>query len=141
MNTTHLTLLLQIAGVLHLGLICAGVLMPRAVNLRANLAVLPPFIRRLFWVYYSFIGLSLVSFGIITVTMAGTLASGSNLARAMCTFLAAFWTIRLVAATFVFDVRPYLTNAFWRLGYHATNVVFIYLPIVYVLAAWKGGHA
>lgn len=141
MNTTHLTLLLQIAGVLHLGLICAGALMPRAVNLRANLAVLPPFIRRLFWVYYSFIGLSLVSFGIITVTMAGTLASGSNLARALCVFLAAFWTVRLIAATFVFDVRPYLTNSFWRLGYHATNIVFIYLPVVYVLAAWKGGHA
>ena len=140
MNTTHLPLLLQIAGVLHLGLICAGALMPRAVNLRANLAVLPPFIRRLFWVYYSFIGLSLVSFGIITVTMAGTLASGRNLARAMCTFLAAFWTIRLVAATFVFDVRPYLTNAFWRLGYQATNIVFIYLPVVYILAAWKGGN-
>lgn len=141
MNTTQLTLLLQIAGVLHLGLICAGALMPRAVNLRANLAGLPPFIRRLFWVYYSFIGLSLVSFGLITVTLAGTLASGSNLARAMCIFLAAFWTLRLVAATFVFDVRPYLTNSFWRLGYHATNIVFVYLPMVYVLAAWKGGHA
>jgi hypothetical protein len=140
MKTNDLTLMLQIAGVLHLGLICAGALMPRAVNLRANIAVLPPFIRRLFWVYYSFIGLCLVSFGIITVTMAGTLASGSGLARAMCAFMAAFWMIRLIAATFVFDVRPYLTNAFWRLGYHATNVVFIYLPVVYVLAAWKGGN-
>ena len=113
--------------------------MPRAVNLRANIAALPEFIRRLFWVYYSFIALCLVSFGIITITMAGTLASGSALARILCAFFAAFWTLRLVAATFVFDVRPYLTNPFWRLGYQATNIVFIYLPIVYVLAAWKGG--
>ena len=140
MNTSNLILLLQIAGVLHLGLICAGALMPRAVNLRANIAGLPPFIRRLFWVYYSFIGLCVVSFGIITVTLAGTLASGSGLARAMCLFMATFWTLRLIAATFVFDVRPYLTNQFWRLGYQATNIVFIYLPVVYVLAAWKGGN-
>ncbi len=135
----HLTLLLQIAGLMHLGLICAGALMPRAVNLKPNLAGLPPFIRRLFWVYYSFIGLCLVSFGLMTFTFAGTLAAGGGLARALCLFLALFWTIRLVAATFIFDVRPYLTNHFWRLGYHATNIVFVYLPVVYAWAAWEGG--
>jgi hypothetical protein len=135
----HLILLLQFACLMHLGLICAGALMPRAVNLKNNLAALPPFIRRLFWVYYTFIGLCLLSFGLMTYTFAGTLASGGGLARALCVFLALFWTIRLVAATFVFDVRPYLTNNFWRLGYHATNIVFIYLPVVYAWVAWKGG--
>lgn len=140
MKTTDLTILLQFAGILHLGLLCAGLLMPRAVGLRTHLAGLPVFIRRLFWVYYTFIGLSLVSFGLITFTFAGTLAAGGGLARALCVFLAAFWTVRLVAATFVFDVRPYLTNTLWRLGYHATNVVFVYLPVVYVWAAWMGGR-
>jgi len=139
MTNTTLTVLLQIGGLLYLGLLCAGALMPRAVNLRRHIAVLPPFIRRLFWVYYSFIALCLVSFGLITITFAETLASGSDLARALCLFFAAFWTIRLIAATFIFDVRPYLTNNYWRLGYHATNVVFVYLPVVYGLAAWKGG--
>src|SRR5215831_21005859 len=100
MTTATLTRLLQIGGLLYLGLLCAGALMPRAVNLRAHIAVLPPFIRHLFWVYYSFIGLCLISFGLITITFAGTLASGSNLARALCVFFAAFWTIRLIAATF-----------------------------------------
>jgi hypothetical protein len=141
MKTTTLTLLLEIAGLAHLGLMCAGLLMPRAVGLRQHLAALPPFIRNLFWVYYSFISLCLVSFGTITVAFAPALAAGSVLARALCIFLAAFWTLRLIAATFIFDVTPYLTNAAWRLGYHATNVVFIYLPVVYVLAAWKGGAA
>jgi hypothetical protein len=133
------TLLLQIAGVLHLGLIVAGVMMPRVVNLRQHLAGLPPFIRRLFWVYYTFIGLCLVSFGLLTVTLAGTLAGGSDLARAVCAFLAIFWTVRLVAASFVFDLRPYLTTRFRRIGYQATNVAFAYLPVVYAWVAWKGG--
>jgi len=139
MNTNNLTEFLRLAGVLHLGLLCAGALMPKAVNLRMHLATLPPFIRRLFWVYYTFIGLSLVSFGLITVVFAETLAAGGGLARALCAFLAVFWTIRLGAATFVFDVRPYLTNGLWRLGYRATNVVFAYLPVVYAWAALKGG--
>jgi hypothetical protein len=139
MKTTTLTLLLQIAGVLHLGLMCAGLLMPRVVNMRTHLATLPPFIRQLFWVYYSFIALCLVSFAFITVTFAGTLAAGSDLARALCAFFAVFWTVRLIAGTFVFDLRPYLTNVYRRLGYHAINIVFAYLPIVYAWAALKGG--
>ena len=57
------------------------------------------------------------------------------LARALCAFFALFWTLRLVAATFVFDLRPYLTNRYRRIGYHATNIVFAYLPIVYGIAA------
>jgi hypothetical protein len=139
MKTFNLTLALQIAGVLHLGLLGAGGLMPRAVGMRSHVGVLPPFLRQLFWVYYSFIALCLVSFGTMTFLLAPALAAGGGLARGLCIFFAVFWTIRLIAATFIFDVRPYLTNSLWRLGYHATNLVFIYLPIVYAWAAWKGG--
>jgi hypothetical protein len=133
--TITLPLLLQVAGVMHLGLMSAGLLMPKVVNLRAHLAGLPAFIRQMFWVYYAFIALCLVSFSIITIVFAETLASGSTLARALCVFLAAFWTLRLLVAAFVFDVRPYLTSTARRVGYHALNVVFAYLPIVYGLAA------
>ena len=38
---------------------------------------------------------------------------------------AGFWTIR--------------KNYLWRLGYHATNLVFAYLPFVYAWVALKGG--
>jgi hypothetical protein len=130
-----LVLLLQIAGVLHLGLMAAGFLMPRVVSMRAHLAPLPAFIRQLFWVYYTFIGLCLVSFSIITIVFADTLAAGGALARAQCVFFALFWLLRLYVATFVFDMRPYLTTRLRVLGYRTVNVVFAYLPVVYLLAA------
>jgi hypothetical protein len=139
MKPNILTLLLQLAGLMHLGLLCAGLMMPGVVNLRSHLAGLPTFIRRLFWVYYAFIGFCLVSFGSLTFGLARTLADGSTLARALCLFFATFWALRLVAATFIFDLRPYLTSGLRRVGYHATNIVFCYLPVVYLLAAWKGG--
>src|SRR5262245_38165806 len=139
MTQNTLPLLLQIAGVLHLGLISAGLMMPRVVNLRTHLTSLPSFVRQLFWVYYAFIGLCLVSFGCLTFALAEKLAEGTPLARAVCLFLAAFWTLRLIAAAFVFDLGPYLTTAFRRVGYRATNLVFCYLPLVYLLAAFKGG--
>ena len=131
----NLVLLLQVAGILHLGLMTAGLLMPRVVGMRQHLRTLPPFIRQLFWVYYSFIALCLVSFGTITVAFADVLAAGSVLARALCVFLAIFWTLRWVAGTFVFDMTPYLTDGYRRLGYRVINTVFIYLPVTYILAA------
>src|ERR1041385_2801260 len=134
-----LTTLLQLAGLMHLGLHAAGATMPRAVNLRAHVAVLPPFIHRLFWVYYGFIAFCLVSFGAVSFFLAPELASGAVLARVVCGFFAAFWTLRLFVAALVFDVRPYLTGTLWKIGYHATNIVFALLPIIYGLAALKRG--
>ena len=131
----HLVRLLQIAGVLHLGLMCAGLLMPKIVRMRWHLATLPPFIRQLFWVYYMFIGLCLAGFSLITIACADALAAGSTLARALCAFFAAFWTLRLAAAVWVFDMEPYLTNGARRLAYRVLNVAFVYLPVVYALAA------
>ena len=136
MNTSTLTLMLKIAALLHLPLIWAGASMPKAVNLSAHLAILPQFIRRLFLVYFGFIGLMLVGFGSLTFLFADTLAAGKGLALGFCILLTLFWTVRLVAAGFIFDVRPYLTNRFYRVGYHAINLIFIYLLGVYVLAVW-----
>lgn len=124
-------LVLKLAALTHLGLIVAGLLMPGVVGLRTHLATLPPFVRSLFWVYYSFIGLCLVSFGLGSFLLAPELASGTRLARAVCGFLTVFWTIRLVAAHFVFDLRPYLTDPWRRLGLHVANLVFAALPVVY----------
>ncbi len=137
--TISLSVLLQVAGVMHVGLMCAGLMMPKVVNMHAHLAGLPAFIRQLFWVYYTFIALCLVSFSVITFVFAETLASGTTLARALCVFFALFWTLRLLVATFVFDMRPYLTSRGRRVGYHALNVVFMYLPLVYALAASRPG--
>lgn len=137
MSTPELVTLLKLAGLLHVGLIAAGATLPKVVQLRTHLAILPPFIRRLFWVYYGFIGMCLVCFGAASFFLADPLASGTPLARALCAFLALFWTLRLLVALFVFDVRPYLRGPLLRLGYHATNVVFVLLPVVYGWAALK----
>ena len=139
MKTQMLVLLLQFAGILHIGLAWAGATMPRAVQLRSHLGSLPPFIRRLFLVYFAFVGLVLVGFGTLTFFFAGAMAAGEPLARALCILCLVFWTARLFVASFIFDVRPYLTNWFYRVGYQATNLVFVYLVGVYALAVWKGG--
>lgn len=130
-------LVLKFAALPHLGLIAAGWLMPRATGLWAETRKLSPFARGLFRTYYTFIGLCLVGFGAGSWFLARELAGGSALARAACGFLAVFWLIRLVAAIWVLDVRPYLANAWWRTGYHATNIVFTAMPLVYAWVALR----
>lgn len=127
--------LLRIGAVAHVGLMAAGALMPYVVGLREHLRPLPEFIRRLFWVYYSFIGLCLAGFGVGTFVLAEELASGTVLARAVCGFLAIFWTLRLVVAMFVFNLETYLTDGWRRAGLAAANLVFACLPILYVWMA------
>ena len=135
MNTP---LILKLTALTYLGLLAAGLLMPGVVGLRQHIGTLPKFIRQLFWVYYAFIGLSFVCFGLGTFFLADQLAAGTPLARAVCGFLALFWCVRFVAGTFVFDLRPYLTNRWRRAGLTAANIVFTCLPIVYGWVALKG---
>jgi hypothetical protein len=81
----------------------------------------------------------LISFGTLTFMFAKQMAAGEPVARALCILMAVFWTMRLITALFVFDVRPYLTNTLYRIGYQATNLVFAFLMAIYIWAAWNGG--
>ena len=129
---------LRFAGLLHFGLLVASFSTPHALDWRRNLADLHPFLRRLFWVYGAFIVLVIIGFGAITLVHAGELASGTALARFLCGFIAVFWLARLCVQLFVFDARPFLTNWFYRIGYHSLTFVFLYFTTVYALAALKG---
>jgi hypothetical protein len=128
-------IVLKFASLAHIGLVAAGILMPWATGIWKEVARLSPFARGLFKTYYCFIGLCLVSFGLGSWIFATELAAGSAIGRSICGFLAVFWLVRLVAAIWILDVSPYLTNALWRLGYYATSVVFGLLPFAYTWLA------
>ena len=113
-----LATLLVIGGVLHLGTLSAGALVPRVLDFRGQLKNVSGLLRQLVWVYAVFIFLTVVAFGAVSVTFAETLAGGTPLARAICGFIAVFWTARLVIQFFVFDAKPYLRNWFLKAGYH-----------------------
>ena len=74
---------LIIGGVLHFVILIASALTPRVLDWRANLASLHPFLRRLFWVYGSFIVLVIISFGTLTLLRADELASTGGIPRAL----------------------------------------------------------
>ncbi len=127
--------LLIIGGLLHFLILIASALTPCLLDWRGNLATLHPFLRRLFWVYGAFIVLMIVSFGTLTLLQADALASAAPLARSVCAMVAIFWLARLAVQFFVFDARPFLTNAFRRVGYHGLTFLFSALVFIYGCAA------
>jgi hypothetical protein len=133
--------LLRFAGLIHLGFIAAGITMPRVTGLPQTLRILPPFPRQLFWMYYTFIAGCLICFGLGTFWLAPELAEGTLLARAVCGFMALFWSVRFLFALFVVDVKPFIQTPFHRIGYLLLNTAFLLLPLIYALAAFTGGRA
>ena len=130
-----LIIALYIAGLTHFGILIASATAPKALNWNRHLASLPLLLRQMFWVYGAFIVIIIISFGIITLCFAPELAGDAPLARAVNILIATFWGARLVVQFFVFDAKPWLTNDWYRVGYHALTVVFVLLTTIHVWAA------
>lgn len=135
-----LEILLRLAGFIQFTILIASALVPRVLDWRANLALLHPFLRSLFWVYGAFIVLIIVSFGTLTLLDAGAMAAGEPVARSLSAFIAIFWLARLAVQWFVFDCRAFLTNRLLTAGYHSLTLAFIYLTVIYGWAALVPSH-
>ena len=128
-------LLLQLAAAVQLLILIASALTPRVLDWRKNLAALPPFLRKLFWVYGVFIVMVIIAFATITFRHADAMAAREPVARSLCLFIAIFWGARLFVQFAIFDARPFLTNWFYKTGYHALTIIFAFLTFVYGKAA------
>ena len=128
-------LLIFIGGILHFGILLASAMVPKVLDWNASLEKLDGLFRQLVWVHGVFIVFVIVGFGLLSITCAADLASGTPLARAVCLFVALFWGARLIVQIFVFDAKPYLKTRFLKVGYHGLTVVFMYHTVVYGLVA------
>ena len=132
----NLELLIFAGGILHFGILLASAMVPKVLDWKASLEKLDVLFRQLVWVHGAFIVLVIIGFGLLSVVLAGDLACGTPLARGMCLFISLFWAARLVVQFFVFDAKPYLKTTLLKAGYHGLTVVFIYITVVYALAAF-----
>src|SRR4051794_24733918 len=100
--------LLFLCGVCHFGILIASALVPQVLDWRTELAKVSHLLRQLVWVHGTFIVLTIMGFGALTLFASHELATGTRLARAMCAFIAVFWLIRLMLQFRFFDAAPYL---------------------------------
>src|SRR5690606_30744564 len=129
--------LIFVGGVLHIGTLLGSAQVPRELRFQDELSRLSPLLRQWVLTAGGYIVLNLIAFGALSLALAGELASGAPLARAVCGYIAVFWLVRLALQLFVFDARDYLRTWFVKLGYHGLTVVFTYHVLVYGFAALR----
>lgn len=129
--------LLLLSGLAHFGILIASALTPKVLDWKREMAPLHPFLRRLFWVYGVFIVLVIIGFGTLTLFFANEMAEGQLVARSLAGFIAIFWNVRLIVQWFVFDARPFLKNAWLKMGYQLLTVAFVCLTAVYAITALR----
>jgi hypothetical protein len=132
----HLPTLIQIAGGMQLCILVASALVPFRLDWKHSLDSLPKLHQQLYWVYGGYVVLGIVSLGLICLINPTELASGTLLARSVCTYIAAFWGIRLSLQT-ILDAKSFLTTWWLVAGYHLLTVLFTLLTLTF---AWAAVH-
>jgi hypothetical protein len=127
--------MIRAGGALHFGILCAAAVVPAVLDWESSLSGLNDFLRNLMWVYGAFIFMVILAFGTGSLLHARQLVSGTPLARFFCGFVAVFWLARLLVQFFVFGNPPFIEGWFLTAGYHGLALVFLYLAVVYSIAA------
>jgi hypothetical protein len=133
--TLHLHL--QIVGVLLILLGALNVLLPRYFGWKRDLAALPLFTRRVFWVHCFFIILILEIFGVGTLLCAGALLEPGPLSRAVLAGMDLFWGCRLLFQFFVFESELWRGNALFTRIHYAMALLWTYFVSTYTAALWS----
>src|SRR4029078_4007683 len=94
-----------------------------------------PLRRSVVWSYASYILGTNLAFGILSVSAPSSLLDGSVLARAVCAFIAVYWSGRVAVHFFVFSRSIAAPRPLFRFAEIAYVTGFIYLALVYSLAA------
>ena len=123
------------AGFLHLVPLLAGLAVPRVLRWDRDLNKVDPLTRQLIWVHGGFIVLTVIAFGMITLTASESMLQGTPLAVGIAAFIGLFWLLRLLIQLFCFDPHPWLTNRFRKVGYRTLTFVFAYFSLVYFVTA------
>jgi len=128
-------LALLLAGIAQLAIAGTSLLIPRLLGWREETARLKPLTRQVFWTYSYYICATNVAFGLLSLLAPHTLLDGSTLARAVCGFIAAYWTGRIAVQFAVYDRSVAIGNLRLRAAEVAYVSAFAYLALVYAAVA------
>ncbi len=134
----NLETLIMISGVIHLGTLIGSAQCHANCGLKKTPPKLNPLAAALGTGRCGYIVFNIVAFGVISLVFHKELAAQSVMARVFCGYVSLFWAIRLVIQLFFFNAKPYLRNAFLKIGYHGLTLVFVWQTVVYAWAAFGG---
>jgi hypothetical protein len=124
--------LLQLAGVLQMGVAAANLPLSRLLRFGREDARLTPLVRQIHRVHHVYVGALVLAFAAMSLAFPRELAAGAGLGRFLSAVLALFWGARLAVQRLYYD-RDFLRRH--RLGDAVFSVIFAALFTLYAAAA------
>ena len=134
MNILSIEAGLVLAGVGQLILVIASAVIPRCLDWKGPLAVLPLLMRQLFWTYAAYILGMHLFFGLISVFGTQLLLDGTPQAAILCGLMMTWWLVRIGLQFFCFDRKGIPQTRFNVLAEALLVSLFLFLTIVYGMA-------
>jgi hypothetical protein len=124
-----------LAGIGQLGLALGSLALPRVLGWRDEMAKLKPLTGKVFWTYASYIWVTNVCFGVLSVAAPGSLLDHSILARAVSGYITAYWGARVLIQLFYFDREDAPSGFQYRVAEAGLTSFFLGLTVVYGYAS------
>ena len=126
-----LSLALWLAGIGHFCILFASFQVPIRLGWKKDLVQLTPFNRKLMWVYAGTTLFTIIVFGILTLFLHHEFLAGDRAAAALATFIAIFWTVRIVVDFVYFKHSDWLTGIQFVVGHFLLTALFMALATTY----------
>ena len=127
-----------LAGLLHLGVLVAGVVMTKVLRWKEEFKKIDKLSEHIIWTHGAYVMFTVLFFGVISLLWPDVLFDGHILGVALSVFITFFWGLRLFIQFFYFDPKPYLTNVILKMSFHSLTLSFLYFTLVYGWSAYKG---
>ena len=136
---THLfDLDLWLVGAGHFIILIASAQVPSRLRWKQDLAQLMPFNRKLLWVQSGFTVLTIIAFGVLTLTLHAELLRGDRAALGLTCFIATYWTARILVDAFYFSSSDWPEGKQFVIGHILLTSLFVALASSYwALFVWN----
>jgi hypothetical protein len=132
------SLALWLAGIGHFCVLIASFQVPSRLHWREDLNKLTSFNRKLMWVHGAFAVLTIVAFGILTLTLHNEMLHGDRAALGVALFIGIYWALRIAVDFFYYDHKDWPSGRGFVAGHILLTLLFAYLAATNLgLVIWK----
>lgn len=129
---------LWVVGVMQLLVLMASFQVPGRLNWKDDLPKLSSFNRKLMWTNGAFIVLTIVSFGVLTLTLHSAFMRGESAALGLAIFITIFWTMRILADCVFYKHEDWPKGPQFVIGHALLDSLFAFLVLGYgSYVAWR----
>jgi hypothetical protein len=129
---------LWIVGIGHFVILIASFQVPYRLGWKKDLKQLMPFNRKLLWVQSGFTVLTILAFGVLTLSLHRELLRGDRAALGLAAFIGIYWASRIVVDAVYFSHDDWPKGRLFVIGHVLLTSLFVVLATSYLaLFIWQ----